>query len=60
MIPKPCGISSAANSALDQAAAISVPVVGASPHRTERGGEAGDADQEQPPAAVDVAEPARR
>ena len=35
MIPKPCGIRSAANRPWTRRAAISVPVVGASPHSTD-------------------------
>jgi hypothetical protein len=35
MIPKPCGIRIAANRPCTSRAAISVPVVGARPHRTE-------------------------
>ena len=59
MIPKPCGISIAANAPCSRREAISIARLdGASAAQHRGGGEAGGADQEQPPAPVDVAEPA--
>ena len=56
-MPKPCGIMSAPNQALEHARGDQHPGAGAIAQSSEADGEAGDADHEQPPAAEQVAEP---
>ena len=58
MIASTCGTISAAIAPWSIREATSISGFAAKPHSAEASGEAADAEQEQPLAAVDVAEPA--